>query len=295
MDENEKVTGTHKEMVSAEEATEQVQLMARRMALMYHHFGQVLTEQLGKDRAKQIMKEAIWRYGTECGEMVKEGVTKMGLPLTAENFNKVPDLPKYGWDRELIFEDGEPRPKVNYCPLADVWIRKGSAEMGRIYCFVDQSKFQGYNPGIECIHTKNVLDGDPYCVLSIHPKEPAPESARPDEPPSQSIRARVYRFDPAKDAAGRFQEYDLACDAPISVMALMAKIHEQDPSFACRTSMCFHGTCGSCWVRVDGRNVKGCMQMVKPGQTVTIEPHRGYKVLRDVVVDFASPVGEVTE
>ncbi|MDP2859402.1 MAG: L-2-amino-thiazoline-4-carboxylic acid hydrolase, partial [Bacillota bacterium] len=190
MDENEKRASNDKVTVSVKEATEQVQLLARRMALMYHHIGQVLTEQLGKDRAKQIMKEAIWRYGTECGELVKEGVTKMGLPLTPENFNRVPDLPKYGWERELIFEEGEPRPKVNYCPLADVWISKGSQEMGRIYCYVDQSKFQGYNPCIECIHTKNVLDGDPYCVLSIHPVEPARQSIHPKQPAGQAIHPK---------------------------------------------------------------------------------------------------------
>ncbi len=279
--------------VTVKEATEQVQLMARRMALMYHHIGEVLVERFGKDKAKEIMKEAIWRYGTECGESVKAGVTGMGLPLTPENFNRVPDLPVYGWDRELIFEEGEPRPKVNYCPLADVWLSKGSQEMGRVYCYVDQSKFQGYNPEIECVHTKNALDGDPFCVLSIHYKKPVQQSVT--RPAPQSIKARVFRFDPGAGEGGRFQEYDIATDAPVSVMALMAKIHEQDPSFACRTSMCFHGTCGSCWVRVDGKNVKGCMQIVKPGQAVTIEPHPGYRVLRDVVVDFSSPMGEQIE
>jgi hypothetical protein len=269
-------------MITVEEATEQVKLLARRMALMYHHIGVVLTEAVGKDRAKELMKEAIWRYGTECGEVVRKGVEERGLPLTAQNFNVAPDLPKYGWDRELVFEEGEARPKVNYCPLAEVWIEKGSAEMGRLYCFVDQAKFRAYND-LECVHIKDLLDGDPYCLLSIHEKL------------ENVIVARVHRFDPAHDKEGRLQEFRLPAEAPLSVMSIMARVHDTDPSFACRTSMCYHGTCGSCWVRVNGKNVKGCMALVKPGETVTIEPHSGYRLLRDVVVDFASPTGSEEE
>jgi succinate dehydrogenase / fumarate reductase iron-sulfur subunit len=124
---------------------------------------------------------------------------------------------------------------------------------------------------------------------------PAAGCAQAENPAPGPIRARAYRFDPSGDGTSRFQEYEVSCDAPVSVMALLAKIHEQDPSFACRTSMCFHGTCGSCWVRVNGKNVRGCMQVVRPGETLTIEPHSGYKALRDVVVDFASPAGAEAE
>lgn len=70
-------------------------------------------------------------------------------------------------------------------------------------------------------------------------------------------------------------------------MILMRLIHEQDASFACRTPMCFKGVCGDCLVRVNGRNVRGCTTLVRPGETVTLEPHSGYELVRDVVVDFS--------
>lgn len=274
--------------LTAAEAAQQVQLLARRMALMYHHIGEVLTEQLGKDRAVELMRESIWRYGVECGRMVRDGVEEMGLPLTSANFTKVPDLPEVGWDRELCVVDGEARPTVHHCPLAEVWLSKGSAEMGRIYCLVDQAKFAGYNPALECLHLANVLDGDESCVLAIR-ERPA-------------IRVRAYRSGPEAGGAGdstdansggggRYQEYVVPTADRLSVMTLMAKIRELDPTFACRTSMCYHGTCGSCWVRVNGKNVKGCLRMVAPGESVTLEPASGYAVLRDLVVDFARPLG----
>jgi hypothetical protein len=36
---------------------------------------------------------------------------------------------------------------------------------------VDQAKYQAYNPKLQCVHVKNVLDGDPYCELAVRPKK----------------------------------------------------------------------------------------------------------------------------
>jgi hypothetical protein len=155
-----------RERVSAEETDRQVRLMARRMALMYHHIGEVLTEELGKDMAKELLKEAIWRYGSECGENVREAVLEQGLPLTIENYSRAPDLPEYGW----VSEPAEKGPRVLYCPLAEVWLEKDSTELGRLYCYVDQAKYQAYND-VECVHLKNLQDGDDCCLFSLKEAE----------------------------------------------------------------------------------------------------------------------------
>ena len=104
---------------------------------------------------------------------------------------------------------------------------------------------------------------------------------------SESINARAFRYDPTVDAEPRFQTYRVDTEEPISAMILMRLIHEQDPSFACRTPMCFKGVCGSCLVRLNGRNVRGCATLVKPGEEVILEPHSAYELIRDLVVDFS--------
>jgi succinate dehydrogenase/fumarate reductase-like Fe-S protein len=43
-------------------------------------------------------------------------------------------------------------------------------------------------------------------------------------------------------------------------------------------------------VRVNGNDVIGCVTMISPGETVRIEPHSKFKVIRDVVVDFSRPI-----
>jgi succinate dehydrogenase/fumarate reductase-like Fe-S protein len=106
---------------------------------------------------------------------------------------------------------------------------------------------------------------------------------------ANTIHIRAYRFDPAEPARRGFQSFTVAAAEPLSVMTLLTEIHALDETFACRTSTCFKGQCGSCLVRVNGRDVLGCVTMVQPGETVTLEPHSKYRVVRDLVVDFSQP------
>ncbi len=107
---------------------------------------------------------------------------------------------------------------------------------------------------------------------------------------ASSMVARVFRFAPETAGMGHFEDFQVESTEPLSVMALLAKVHEIDPTFACRTSTCFKGICGSCLVRVNGKDVFGCMTLVLPGETVVVEPHSKFKRIRDVVVDFSQPL-----
>lgn len=152
---------------SVADATAQVRRMARRTALLYHYMAEVLVERLGEEQATELLREAIRRYGTESGVTVRANVEALGLPLTADNFNLGGDLPTYGWEAEpRPGDDGVVRPAVTYCPLAAVWLEKGSQRLGRLYCGVDQAKYIAYN-GQRCVHVKNVLDGDECCMFAI--------------------------------------------------------------------------------------------------------------------------------
>lgn len=154
-------------MISKEEAEEQVVIMARRMALLYHHTAEVLTEKLGEEEGKELLHEIIKRYGHESGTAARINVEALGLPLTADNFNTGSDLPKWGWQTDRVTcEDGIERGRITFCPLAEVWKEKGSEQLGRIYCYVDQAKYDAYNR-IKCRHLKNVLDGDDCCLFDF--------------------------------------------------------------------------------------------------------------------------------
>lgn len=153
--------------VSLAEATEQVVVMARRLSLLYHYTAEVLVEQQGDEQARETLREIIWRYGCESGTSTRSKVESLGLPVTADNFKAGSDLPKWGWESDSVLcDDGVTRGRVTHCPFAATWQEKGSASLGRIYCVVDEAKYQAYN-GAQCRHLKNVLDGDDCCLFDI--------------------------------------------------------------------------------------------------------------------------------
>ncbi len=150
-----------------------VWLMARRMALLYHYLAGAIVERLGEDEGMKLVKDAVWQYGEHCGRTVRDRVLSRGEPLTADNFRTVPDLPSRGWRSESVQgEGGDAENHAVLCPLARTWMEIGTPmKLARLYCFVDQSKIQGYNgEDLECVHAHNVLDGDGYCEIVIRPK-----------------------------------------------------------------------------------------------------------------------------
>ena len=88
-----------------------------------------------------------------------------GFTPSFENYQE--DLPTLGWNIEQMVVEGEPRARVHDCNLAQVWMELGEPALGRLYCYMDQSKYKAYNPELECVHVKNILDGDPYCELAV--------------------------------------------------------------------------------------------------------------------------------
>lgn len=158
--------------LSVEECTAEVKLMARRTALLHLFFSKAIMEKLGEEEGERLILDAITAYGKYCGQAIRTGVEALGLPLTDENSEKIRDLPKYGWESDIItLANGETRPIARYCPLADIFKQFGEEgiRLGRYYCFVDQGKQLAYNCDFDFIHSKNVLDGDPYCEFLILP------------------------------------------------------------------------------------------------------------------------------
>ena len=143
--------------------------MITRLAWLHYAFARTLIKELGEKKGKELSKKAVALYGELVGKGAKEKTLAKGLPLTRENYSD--DLPSLGWgDSEKLEVEEEKRSRVYTCHLAKVWKDLGAPEIGRLYCFVDQAKYEAYNPDLVCVHVKNVLDGDPCCELAVRPK-----------------------------------------------------------------------------------------------------------------------------
>ncbi|EQD29601.1 succinate dehydrogenase and fumarate reductase iron-sulfur protein, partial [mine drainage metagenome] len=101
----------------------------------------------------------------------------------------------------------------------------------------------------------------------------------------RTLQLRAWRQEPEAD--GHLREYVVEVPPEGMVVdALFALLVQIDSSFAFRVS-CRAGVCGSCAVRVDGRERLACQTPLSlVGSGVRIEPLRNLPIVKDLVVDL---------
>jgi len=106
---------------------------------------------------------------------------------------------------------------------------------------------------------------------------------------------RIKRFDPEKDAGPRWQDYSVEMDRDARLLDALLRIKDTlDGSLTFRRS-CAHGICGSCAMKINGKNALACQTLMKDlPDTVVIEPLPALPVIKDLIVDM-SPFFEKNE
>ena len=150
-----------KETYTREEAAEQVRKVGRMFGLMFYHFAKLLVEEHGEKRGRELVKEAVKRFGLERAGDMKQKTIALGLNPTIENFKKVSDLPDVGWGGHS---------RESHCPFAGVWFEKSAVDLCKLYCEVDVWKYVGYNSNIDVKRKAWVLEGDRDCRYEITEK-----------------------------------------------------------------------------------------------------------------------------
>jgi succinate dehydrogenase / fumarate reductase iron-sulfur subunit len=89
------------------------------------------------------------------------------------------------------------------------------------------------------------------------------------------------------DAEPHIEEHDVPVDEGTTVLAALRWIQlHRDPSLGLRHS-CFHASCGTCGVRVNGREHLACVTMLADHEgTIAVDPIANLPVSHDVVVDM---------
>jgi succinate dehydrogenase / fumarate reductase iron-sulfur subunit len=102
------------------------------------------------------------------------------------------------------------------------------------------------------------------------------------EAPARRFRVHRYR---REDGPSHVDEFDVPAGAASTVLEGLRWIEvHADRSLVIRHS-CFHASCGTCGVLVNGREGLACVTPVTT-DTVTVEPLANIPVLADVVVDM---------
>ncbi len=98
---------------------------------------------------------------------------------------------------------------------------------------------------------------------------------------------RILRYNPEVDKKPHWEEYVVEVEPTDRVIDALHQIKwYQDGTLAVRRS-CLHGVCGSDAMVINGRNALACKVLMKNvGKKVTVEPIRGFRVIKDLVVDM---------
>lgn len=149
-----------KKMIEYENAVQEVRKACRQFAMIYFHFSKVLVEEFGEDKAKSLIQKAVFELAIDRSDKLREKASKVGLPLTMENFMKITDLPMIGWVKEL---------GRNHCPYGETWLEYFEEfpwfkEIAPFYCdVIDTTNAENFTQKLSHKITENVLTGGRSC------------------------------------------------------------------------------------------------------------------------------------
>ncbi len=107
-----------------------------------------------------------------------------------------------------------------------------------------------------------------------------------EAPQTVTKRVRVYRYKRG-DGRDHFDEFEVPVEPNMTVLDALRWIQLNiDASLAIRHS-CLHASCGTCGVKVNGREQLACVcELADYGDVLTIEPLDNLPVLTDLVVEM---------
>jgi succinate dehydrogenase / fumarate reductase iron-sulfur subunit len=103
-----------------------------------------------------------------------------------------------------------------------------------------------------------------------------------------SVRFRIFRYTRGNGGCERFEEFDVPVGPRTTVLEALQWIRvNRDRTLAFRHS-CFHASCGTCGMLVNGREALACVTPVAGlREPITVEPLANIPVLTDLVVDMS--------
>ena len=122
--------------------------------------------------------------------------------------------------------------------------------------------------------------------MSAQPRTSPGDAAGTVATASEERRFRVFRFKRG-DERPHYETFDVPTIARTTVLEALRWIQiHRDRTLALRHS-CLHASCGTCGIRVNGREALACVASVRDlGREITVEPIANLPVLTDLVVDM---------
>lgn len=98
------------------------------------------------------------------------------------------------------------------------------------------------------------------------------------------MKVTLFRYDPVVDPAPYTKKYDVPWKKYMTVLEVLVYIHENSDPVAFDYN-CRGRVCGRCAMMLDGEPVLACITTLDKERDFTLEPLKGFPVIRDFIVD----------
>lgn len=101
------------------------------------------------------------------------------------------------------------------------------------------------------------------------------------------VTLKIFRYDPATDQVPTYKTYEIPWQEGMLLLPAIKYVRDNiDETLAFRDYCCGCSWCMSCLMMVDGKGMRTCSRVLKPGENILLEPMKGFPIIRDLVVDF---------
>jgi succinate dehydrogenase/fumarate reductase-like Fe-S protein len=108
---------------------------------------------------------------------------------------------------------------------------------------------------------------------------------------TEPVVLKIFRYDPDVDRAPRYEQYQVPWQEGLLLLCALKYVRDNfDETLAFRDYCCGCSWCTSCVMTVDGKGIRTCSRPLRPGESLLIEPMRGFPIIRDLAVDFGVTV-----
>ena len=101
------------------------------------------------------------------------------------------------------------------------------------------------------------------------------------------VTLKIFRYDPATNQAPYYKTYEIPWREGMLLLPAIKYVRDNmDETLAFRDYCCGCSWCLSCLMMVNGKGMRTCSRVLHPGESIRLEPMKGYPVIKDLVVDF---------
>ena len=104
---------------------------------------------------------------------------------------------------------------------------------------------------------------------------------------NNTVSLKIFRYDPAVDQAPTYKTYEVLWQEGMLLLPAVKYVRDNiDETLAFRDYCCGCSWCMSCLMMVDGKGMRTCSRILQPGESILLEPMKGFPIIKDLVVDF---------